>query len=277
MRPAVALLALVVLAGCSGVTGPSGGTETLTPAPVATPPTATPTASALPPGVTGNGVVDISRLVDAHQTAITNQSYTWTASERTDGRRGNPTGTNVRYVATVANESTYQFFTNHRIVWRSGRPRYLGNYSEFATRELRYAHYRDTENNTQFSRTGPAPARVRVGGIAVTAIERYLPAANATVAVTRVDGQRYYELRGRGIDTPVAAGGVRNYTVSALLRPDGFVRSLTARYRVTADGRSRQVTYEYRYSGLGTTTVERPEWVGRQWGRDSETATAASE
>jgi len=275
MRPAVALLVLLVLAGCSGVTGPSGGTETLTPAPVQTATTPTPEASPLPPGVTGNGVVDIDRLVDAHQVAITGQSYTWEARERTTGRRGNPTGTNVRYVARVANESTYRYFTNHRIVWRSGRPRYLGNYSEFATESLRYAYYTDTENNTQFSRTGPAPARVRVGGIAVTAIERYLPARSATVAATRIDGRRYYELRGRGIDTPVAPGGVANYTVRAQIRADGFVRSLNVSYRVAARDRSRSVSYGFTYTAVGTTTVERPAWVSGHWDGENGTVSAS--
>ena len=238
-----------------------------------TPATATPGTSLLPPGVSGNGVVDVDRLVGAHRTVITNQSYTWQAHERTTGLRGNPTDANVHYAARVANESTYRYFTNHRIVWRSGRPRSLGNYSEFAARAARYAYYTDTENDTQYSRTDPSPARVRVGDIALSAIERYLPAANATVAVTRADGEPYYELKGRGIDTPVAQGGVTNYTVRALIRPDGFVRSLTVRYRIAASDRPRRVSYNYSYTDLGATTVERPPWVSRQWGPDGGTVT----
>jgi len=275
MRPPVAVLVLVVLAGCSGITGPSGETATVTPAPVQTPAPPTPESNILPPGVNGDGVVDVARLVRAHQTVLTNQSYTWNARKHTSGRRGNPTGTDIEYVAHVANESTYRYWTNHRIVWRNGRPRYLGNYSEFATSSARYVYFEDTENNTQYDRTSPAPARVRVGRMTLSAIERYLPATNSTVAVTRVDGQPYYEIHGTGIDTPVAPGGVTNYTVEALVRPDGLVYSISVRYRIAAADRSRRVEYEYAYSQIGTTTVDRPAWVDQQWDRHSTTAEPA--
>jgi len=78
MRPAaaVALAALLVLAGCS--VGPGGETESVgsaTPAPVPSD-TPTPTPGREVPGLTLDGVVDAEALAGAHETGLAAESYT---------------------------------------------------------------------------------------------------------------------------------------------------------------------------------------------------------
>lgn len=266
-RP-VALLVLVALAGCSGVIGPGGEAATVTPAPVQTPVETTTETSVLPPGVNGDGVVDAGRLARAHQRAITNRSYTWRASRLTTGNGSNATAVDSRQVARVQNETTYQYWTNHRIVWIDGRARNLGNYTAFADPTGRYVRYEDVASNTQYRRIGHQPARVRVGREAMSALELYLPAENATLAATRYDGQPYYELRGSGTREVVSARHTTNYTVRALIRPDGFVRSLGVRFQ---QGDAQSVRYTFTYESMGTTTVDRPQWVTSRWPRDGGT------
>lgn len=265
VRTAGLLCLLLVLAGCSAIGGPAEETATMTPAPVPTPETATPAESPLPPGVTGNGVADIDQLKEAHQRALANQSYTWRTRNRIEGSGTNGTERpDIRQRALVADETTYEYWTNQRIVLRNGRPRYLGNYSEFGSTTARFARFEGSSAEIQYRRLEPAPARLRIGQQATAAIDRFLPARNTTISVTRFEGARYYELRGRGAETIVATQPISNYTVRALIRPDGFVRSLTVSYRIGSRGRARSVTYTFDYSALGTTTVGRPAWATEQ-------------
>jgi hypothetical protein len=258
---------LAITAGCStvGITGQPS--PTVTPAPV---PTAEPTTTAsqvLPPGVNGDGVVDAGRLVRAHQRSITNRSYTWSARRLATGPGANTTTVgDLRKRAHVESERVYGYWTNHRIVWRDGRPRNLGNYSTYSDPTGRYVRYESAEATTEYDRLSTSPARVRVGREAMAAIDQFLPAQNATLSITRIDGQRYYELNGEGTDTVVAHSGVRNYSVRALIAPEGFVRSITVTYQTGSSDRARTVRYGYRYESVGETTVERPDWVSEQWG-----------
>jgi len=267
-RTVVAALTLLVLAGCSGVTGLGGETETVTPAPIPTAESTTPASKVLPPGVNGDGVVDAERLVSAHQRSITNRSYTWSARRLATGPGANTTTVaDLRKRAHVENELVYDYWTNHRIVWRDGRPRNLGNYSTYSDSTGRYVRYESAQATTEYDRLNTSPARVRVGREALAAIDQFLPARNATLSVTRVAGQRYYELDGEGADTIVAHSGVRNYSVRALIAPDGFVRSITVTYQTGSSERARTVRYGYRYESVGETTVERPGWVSERWGQ----------
>lgn len=271
-RALIVLLAVVLLAGCSGLSTVGEDTTTMTPAPVPSPSETATETNILPPGVTGNGVTNVDLLADAHQRAILNRSYTWNARRvvlnQSDGGR---TGDDVRQTAHVENEMTYSYWTNHQTIWRDGRPRQLGNFMTYAGPTGGYVRYKHTEANTQYRSFQPPPARVSVGGNAMSAIEQYLQVEAATLSKIRTEDTLLYELRGNGTQAVVDSGTVTNYTVRALIKPDGFVRSLDVRYQRRDNGQRQVVEFTYSYESLGETTVDRPAWVDREWGAHTET------
>lgn len=242
---------LAVLGGCSALVGPSGPAETVTPASV--PDVNTPTdrpERTLPAGLTGGGVVDAERLADAHLASIRGQSYTWDARTTFDGN------TSEQRLAVEA---------PRRYTYEQASVGPGANASAFADGEVIYVrYYRFVE---QLRRIEAPNATARYGPVAANAIEQFLAVEDATVAEALVDGDLYYRIdaesdRYQGID------GARNYSVTALVRPDGFVRELSASYVLDDDEDGIPVSYRFRYGRLGTTTVEEPDW------RDGETGTA---
>jgi len=272
------LLLVVVLAlsaGCSALETPSDRSMTVTPAPV---PDATETATPnpLPPGVTGAEIVDLDRLALAHGAATNDTAYTWDSNYTRvrffDDRQFTA---HIREEATVENESRYTYWTNRKEAPREEQFSYLGEYGLYADSDGRYTRLKQGGEFT-YERLPPRPARQQIGTRATSAITEYLRTENVTVAETRVDGQRYYEIV--GTDYAFRSGyGIRNYTARAVVSPDGFVRSLHVEYDQTRDGERERITYTFQYSRLGDTTVERPEWVTRNWVADGEARSLASE
>lgn len=261
-----ARLALVVVlalsAGCSTFT-PTGPTPTVTPAPVPAAVETTET-SPLPPGVTGNGITDAQKLAVAHVAETRNVSYTWRDHYVSERRLASGSlRTDLTQIARVETESTYTYWTNRRADDADGPFSYLGNFSEYADRRGRYARFVDDGEvvHRQYPRR---PAHRRVGRFAGNAIRQYLSVENASVAVTLVDGQRYYAVEGSGYDLP-SGWEISNYTVDATISPDGFVRRLNASYVRTRGDERETIRYGYAYSSVGNTTVEQPSWVGREW------------
>jgi len=258
-RP-LAFVALALLAGCSTF-APAGQTPTVTPAPVPEN-TVTTEASPLPPGVTGNAVADIDELARAHVAVSSNRSYTWQARyvvNRVDGQRNT-----IRQQASVENESTYTYWTNRREAPSDSPFNYLGNYTEYAVPGERYTRVADGPR-WEYSRAPHESARRQIGRRAASAVHEYLWIDNASVAVTRLDGQRYYEISGTEY-APPATWEVSNYSVRAVVSPDGFVRRLNASYVRRLGGQRERIDYSFEYTQVENTTVERPDWVGERWG-----------
>jgi hypothetical protein len=267
-RTVVALLACVTLAGCSGVTGVGGPTETVTPAPVATPPPTPAPMETLPPGVTGSGVENVDELVDAHRDALVNRSYAW--HDRYVRNGSNPDGgddLDVSHLLHVENETTFLYATNHRTVWRDGRQRHLGNYTEYADPTGQYVRVENIDSGTQYRRSQRIADGSTGSDRPAAAVDRFLDVRDGSVTLTRSDGRRYYRIRGEN-PTFVTAQPIHNYTVTALVRPDGLVRTLTVSYSIGRPGRLETVRYHFEYQRVGTTTVDRPAWVTAQWGED---------
>jgi len=253
----VVLAGIAVLAGCSGWVGPSESTETVTPAPV--PATTTQTEQPdgpLPPGLTGGGVTDASALAGAHLDALRGMTYTWHAQTTFGGNRSDQH-------LTVEGPKTYGY--------RYTSPGALTNTSEFADGETVYTRY---YRFVARLRRAPAPnATDQYGPVAADAIERYLTVENATVAETVVDGQLHYRVRAT-TDEYRRLGGATDYSATAVIAPDGFVRSLNVSYVNRGGNRSIAVSYRFRYDAIGTATVERPNWLSEDQWATNPTATA---
>ena len=259
------VVAVVLLAGCSSLGQPDRST-TVTPAPVPQQPQTT-VADPLPPGVTGGGIDGLSELARSHVAATDGRSYTWKSRYVSERALDNDTLRNERRQrARVENETHYTYWTNRQEA-DDGEPfSFLGNYTEYAAPGKQYTKFEDA-GRVAYQEVPERPARAVVGDRTRRAIGEYLAVENATVAVTRVDGQRAYEVTGTEYALPTA-WVLQNYSVRAVVTPEGFVRSLEVQYVRTNDDEREEVGYSFTYTEIGETTVERPGWVDEQWPED---------
>lgn len=266
---ALAVVFLAFLAGCStfGAITDGSETQTVTPAPV---PEVTPSSGEAgavdAPGITRQGIQDVDSLVAAHRAVIENESYVW-HSERVTDRTVEPDNGTARTRQRLRVESDYRYgyWTTRGRIIRSGHTWFPTNVTVFGDRNGTHVRYWEMgDRGVTFERRPPTRVSNGYENAATWAIRSYLEAENVTVAATRIDGERYYRLAGRGRSDP----GVENYTafgVRATVSGDGFVRSLNATYTVDEGNRQRELFYRYEYVSLGNTTVRQPEWVEGQW------------
>ncbi|MFB6140639.1 MAG: hypothetical protein ABEJ26_09425 [Halosimplex sp.] len=250
----VAAAFAVVLAGCGALGGApeqSGGrsadTPTLTPVPV---PEATTAPPRLPPGLTGANVTDANALVDAHLAAIRGRSYTLAVRVRIDGERSErllrvETPTRYYRVDRLADRGdTVQFADGDDLYTRT---EYRG--------DVRYGRFDD-------------PSLPRSQTVALS--RAFLRVDDVRVAETRVDGDVAYELTGRYPVHP-SVDTLANFSLRAIVEPDGFIRSLNVSYVRTGTGDGTTVSRSFVYSDVDATTVEEPAWVDREFDRGAET------
>jgi len=250
-RP-LALAAVVVLAGCGAVLDEGGSgagtpTPTLTPAPV---PEVTATPVALPPGMTGDRVTNPDRLLAAHRSVLDGVSYTL----RLRVGVGDAVSTRV-----IRLESPSRFFT-HDVM--SG-PR--GNVTQFASGPVVYARmeYAGVTQYAEFDNDYPPDSQT------VQLTRLFFRVGDVAVYRTTVDGDPAFAVAGSYPVHPEAER-LRNYTVRAVVEPSGLVRSLNVSY-VRAEGPSRtNVTRSFTYSDVGSTEVEAPVWVDREFNGTAE-------
>jgi hypothetical protein len=268
---AVALAGLLALAGCSAVGGPTdrGPTPTLTPAPV---PDEGPSSDRASRPASLREPVDPWRVADAHATTLAGENYTWNLSRSRTVHRPGPlrTRTTTR-VIRVANRTTYRVDRTDRGTGWSGETRSRTVTAEYAA------------GGTVFERRpadGPVRSRSldrpsgREGVMADRAeaiVARYLATEQTRVEQRTENGSTLYVVTGNGTPPAVAAASERSvtdYNVVALVRPDGRVETLRARW---TDGNRAVVTVRASCRAVGNTSVETPAWVTRA--RDDATAT----
>jgi hypothetical protein len=267
---ALALVALLVLAGCSEVIGtePAGRTPTVTPAPI--PATDAPSA-ALAPGLNATGVTDPLALANAHSAALGGRSYTldstWTVRHANGSLRAfidlhahvdEPTfQTQVRVDGTetgfVSNRPTTAVF------WSDGR-----ELVERVERDNRitYLHVPAAEynNGSGFynSLKRPTPWRDTYG---------LLAALDLRVVDAQHEGDTtVYLLEGDHLDDAALFAATtntdrpENVTFRAVVNERGFILRYRLTYTATVDGEPVRVTRVVRYRNLGETIVSKPGW-----------------
>lgn len=249
------VVALVALAGCSGLFGAgSGAGETpdaddVTPAPVpgetATDGAGGPPFADPPPGIGPNGTVDPDRLGRAHDAVLANQSFT--VRVRTNQVRA-ADGT-VEYALAVRNESTY--------LVRDGTD---GQSLVYVDPSGRFERSR-TFRNGSAELTGEVTVRPPGDAPLVLGATAHLAARDPEVRRVERDGQTFYRLY--STTPPDVFEGASNYSVTAYVRPDGLVRTVDVTYdRQIGRGQSHVET-RWTYTDVGSTTVVAPNWVRR--------------
>ena len=271
---ALAVVALVVLAGCGsfvgggsggngagggGAPGSANGTITAAPVPEVTP---TPDPWPVAPGISADGVVDVNALIDAHRAAIGNTSYEFT-EWRGSASPPNETVPMFRQTrATVAGSSRYLVWTSSEMIRLDGAVTHVANYTEYVDPDARRVRYRLAgQSESAFAEQYVVAAAYNdlVGERATVSILRYLTAENTEVARTTVDGRRYYAVT--GFERSPTADSRRNLSVRALVSPEGFVRSLNVSYVTMGVGELRRFRYRFAYEDVGETTLDPPPWV----------------
>lgn len=226
----VALAALVALAGCGG----SNGT---TPSPT----TDGPDGAPYPPGVSDSGLNN-SALLSAHQSTLRNESFELVINNTVNAQ------------PTVVSQRVDDGWS--RLLVEIDRPD--GLRQEFyadGTLTLREAGNVTTSEQ-------PFPGALRI--TAAFDLQAPLRAATFTPNGTvERDGETLVELTATLEDlNPDAVGGnVTAFDGRVLVGPDGAIRLLDVRFAGSVEGESFTQDYRFTVSGLGETTVERPDWA----------------
>jgi hypothetical protein len=249
----LAVATLVVLAGCGGFVGAEPTPrERVTPAPVPT------DAEAYPPGISAEGVA-ASAVTEAHERQLRDTNYTFRSRQRVVGPNGTMWVTNrTRMVANGVSEYTGRI--DHRVVeFPLGRfpdpIEYWGNESVYASRRI-------LTDRTEFygwSRLDDGPREVTslpllgrtLGATSVSVVDR--PNGVVLVGTTLRDPAR--------LPIPPYLSNPRNVSLTVRVTDSGLVTRWRLAYTATLENRTVRVTRRARLTAVGTTTVERPEWV----------------
>jgi hypothetical protein len=265
--------ACLVLAGCSLPGGPAAEpTETgaVTPAPV-------PADRGLAPGLGDEGVTAPRALADAHAAALADRSYTLRANRT------------IRYPnGTVRERLTVHLRLGERRAYLVetatagpeapvflGRPPANATFYSDGTIYLRRLSRDGETTYNAFEPVGGAGTwqywarTVPFGGEGANPrsfVLRTFRAVPTTLAATEtIDGERHYRLEGNRTTAPfeIEIDAPRAVTLRATVTAAGLVRELSLSYEGVVDGERVLVTRRVAYKGVGSTSVERPEWADR--------------
>lgn len=270
---ALALAGLLALAGCSAVSGPAerGPTPTLTPAPV---PDEGPSSDRAPRPAALREPVDPWQVADGHAATLAGANYTWNLSRSRTIHRPGPlrTRTTTR-VVRVANRTTHRVDRTDRGTGWGGETRSRTVPTEYATGGTAFER-RPADGPVRSRRLGrPSGGEGVMEDRAEAVIARYLATEHTRVEQRTENGSTLYVVEGDGAPPAVAADSdriVTDYHVVALVRPDGRVQTLWARW---TDGNRAVVTVRASYRAVGNTSVEAPAWVTRTRADGTTTAT----
>lgn len=265
---AAALAMVIVIAGCSGVAVESQDRVTITPAPVPTPSLSpTPDTSELAPGLDRNGVVDRMALVNAHERALQNRSYTVTY---TVIRRQEDGVVPLRYTRRArlgADRSRYCFQTR-LLVNRSAEERSLERHVQrWSNRTHAYevveqngeARYRvetlDRERGEHPADAIPFdPAHQR-------GLHDLFRQVNTTVTgwITRNTTTLLRVEDAESAPLPP----IENLSLTAEISDTGLIHTYRLTYFVPRDGTRVFTVGKLGYKNIDATTVKRPPWRSR--------------
>jgi hypothetical protein len=252
----VAVVVVVLVAGCSAVSfggdrPGSGPTDTVTPVPVIDSSTPPPTvASGRPPGVSANGTVDAEALTSAHAAYLENRTYTWSIRENSD-----EPGEGFRRRVVVGAET-------FSLSQSQGDPR--RNVSLYVNETGGFIRVAEADR-TRYDLLR-LPGRAADYVFATVSIRQFFDGRTVAVSTVERRDRTYYRLYTAGGPSPGALGPaeatISDFSATAYVTREGFVRSLAAEYDRVVDGDSSRVSIRYDYSRVGESTVTPPDWVG---------------
>ncbi|KTG09138.1 hypothetical protein AUR64_15185 [Haloprofundus marisrubri] len=250
----LAVVSLLLLSGCGGILG----NET------PTPPRENRTNDSpkwLAPGLTSDGVTDAHALASTHRETVMSQSRTAAMETRlTDAENGSVFSNRSYVVRTTEDDRRLAEWTEH-----STNPRFSAfdgsqvfwhdpDVSEFAARSeteegiVRYDYREETPN-------GLFPDAAYAGRL-----YSLFSVMNVSIAPETVD-RSVHRLEATEQTLFFEGREIRNVTFTARVDYTGVVRSYEFGYETDVDGTLLRVTERIRVSDIGSTSIERPEWV----------------
>ncbi|MFC6976188.1 hypothetical protein ACFQL1_18265 [Halomicroarcula sp. GCM10025709] len=256
--PLVAVLCLVLLTGCSGLSGLDGGDRSATtPAPV---PTVTERAStpSAPPGLDADGLAGVGYLSNGHERALENRSYTF--RERYTMTTTRDTGrlrvTRNETTAVVDGRNYRHDLERTRILPN----RTVERYEQSMYGDGRVWFERRDDGTVDYYRGDLQFYQDEFAGEAAFYVDQYVSANRSWTQRVRRNGSLYYRLVGVG-GTPPGISQAESYRVRLLVAPDGLVRQLSVRYTTTIGSQTETVSYRFWYEDVDSTTAPSPDWL----------------
>ncbi len=269
-RVAVALVSLLVLAGCGGSVPTDGGSTdaaTLTPAEV---PSAAPETLGRVSGYGTTQLADPAAAARAHRRTLDATSYRIERVREVTGQNGILNV--VSLSATVAaDREAYRFTRVERSTrtWVAAEPyarvdiwyRNTSVRNRFVNAD-RTARYWGTNISRQGGPvTDPTQASVVAAALSAATYQVANTTRTGDHTIYRIAGG---ERTGRGIGLlPPLLSEPQNFSMSARIRDDGAVLAYDLRYEATFENRTVTVRERHRVTRVGAATVDQPSWLPR--------------
>lgn len=248
---AVGVVVLVLAAGCGGLSG--GGTPT--------PTTTTPTddGMAFPTGFGEEGVTDGAAALNGHTNVLLAQgNFTFAFVSEAESEGGTTNTTLVNRVDTER-RTALRTITRPEAV----ATQYVAGgtaYTRIDPRDNRAVQYRSANERVDpDGATARALVGALLGGVSWENPEQ-----------VTVDGERAVAYEAGGLTNASAvldvdAGAVDSFEATLVVANSGVVREVTYAATYTSDGREVTDRVTVRFEAVGTTDVEEPAWVDRQF------------
>lgn len=270
MRRVVLAVALVALAGCSGLVPGPEPTPTATPAPV-------PTVESLPPGVGHTGLTDPGALAERHAAHLREAGFTLVTNRTVQDETG-ALRSAFRTELGVTESRNYALNATAR---GPDAPVFLGDppaSAQFWAKDGQYLQRRSAGNRTEFGAFQPSVHylgawRLWIGSVALD--QRPSADARSTLESFETEVEGRSSVRGQSrvhlvgqrltsaafVDEHASIQNVRRGELRAVVTRSGFVVAYGVWYTgTTEDGETVRVSRIVRYLDVGNTTIERPSW-----------------
>lgn len=235
---AVAVVALLVLAGCQGFD--SSGGETVTPAPV-------------PTDDEERRAVDSRAVASGHRMALSDRSYTTTVSLTVTY----PNGTTARLTDefVVGADSSYRY--ERRI--DGPYPEEISNFTVWQNGTTGFKRTTEDGRATVTENSGPGFEDITLSGFLASLFAGFDPTATRSDGVTTVTGSQSGAV---GVPLPSKLVAGRNATLNAQIRGD-VVRTATVRAQASLPETDRLADVRLRVTvrGVGESDPTRPAWA----------------
>jgi hypothetical protein len=260
MRRATLWLALsvtLVVAGCGSIAGDDGDTTStaaVTPVDV---PESEETAPLVAPGITSDRLVDTRALVANHANTLRNNSYTY--REQVTRRDANGT-IQRRYVARVQkNGSTVRYRYNRSATGEYTRTLIIDRWS--AGDRVYVARTTGNETNiTVEERSATGAAIPFTPSDYASSLRQVFRLLDIEMTGSLRDNPSLYRL---STPTPETVQSSRNVTFVGLVTAEGVFTRYRLTYETGGVEDATHVTVQVSFENVGSTTVDRPAWVGR--------------
>ncbi|QLG27818.1 hypothetical protein HUG10_09750 [Halorarum halophilum] len=258
--PSIVVALVLLLAGCSGLTGPADERRTVNPNLDTTPTsTATPAPDErYPPGVSADGV-DAGRLTDAHADALEGESKT----VRVQTTIVATNGTTLLSRTTTTRTDGDTLSASVSAVGAS--PEFLGPFRDFgywSDGDQTFVRQEQPNGTVQYrERPGDSMPTFGISPTGRSTVEPLLYYAEFQHVGTERRGNATYHVLTAEPGTFELSEDARNVKLTVAVTQEGLVESTFLRYDTVLRGVEVTYVVRFRASDVGSTTIERPGWI----------------